>query len=134
MNSSEVINEVKKLNLPAGEYVVVGGAILAAHNLRETNDIDIVATPSILDWCKAEGWKTAPRPNGEAGYTKGCIEIYPEVNAGSHRPETPALIKRADVIQGVPFASLHDLLEWKKAYGREKDMRDVELITKFLSR
>ena len=132
LTKKDIVQEVSKLSLPLGEYVVVGGAILAVHGIRTTSDIDIVATPRILEQCKNEGWESAPRPTGEAGWKKGCIEVYPDVNSGHHRPETPALIKRADMIDGIPFASLNDLLEWKKAYGREKDKQDIELITQHL--
>lgn len=37
------------------------------------------------------------------------------------------------MIQGIQLASLNDVLLFKKGYGREKDMRDVELIEQYLN-
>ena len=57
----DVIEELKKLNFPSEKYVVFGGAALAARGLRETFDIDIVASDDLLAKCGAEGWKEHPR-------------------------------------------------------------------------
>ena len=37
----DVIAEVKKLDLPLGQYVVIGSGIMAQLGLREANDVDI---------------------------------------------------------------------------------------------
>jgi hypothetical protein len=42
------------------------------------------------------------------------------------------LIKDATVIDGVPYVQLEELLKWKKVAAREKDLKDIVLIEKFL--
>lgn len=42
-----ILDKVKALNLPLGEYVVAGAGILEALNIRETNDIDLAVTKDL---------------------------------------------------------------------------------------
>ena len=46
---------------------------------------------------------------------------------------TDQLLKNSSIINGVRVVSLVDLMNWKKAAGRPKDLADVELISKFLA-
>jgi len=43
-----IFERVKKLNLPLGEYVVIGGGILEALGIRNTNDVDIIVVPKLF--------------------------------------------------------------------------------------
>lgn len=42
-------------------------------------------------------------------------------------------IKTADIIRNLPFLRLDLLKRFKQKMGREKDMKDIELIDKYLS-
>jgi hypothetical protein len=42
------------------------------------------------------------------------------------------LIRNAEIIDGVPFIKLDELIKFKKALGRDKDKKDVELIEQYL--
>ena len=44
------------------------------------------------------------------------------------------VIRNSEIIDGVPFMSLNDLMELKRAMGREKDLKDIELIIEYLKR
>jgi hypothetical protein len=44
------------------------------------------------------------------------------------------MIKEADIIDGLPFVKLEYLIEWKKFFRREKDLKDIELIEEFLKK
>ena len=129
-----VIEEIKRLNFPSEKYVVFGGAALAARGLRETFDIDIVASDDLLAKCGAEGWKEHPRlKSGEKnGFHKGIIEIYPNVG-GNFEANFADLRKNAEMIDGIPFCGLNDVIRIKRAYGRAKDLKDIELIENYLS-
>jgi len=39
----------------------------------------------------------------------------------------------AVIIVGLPFLTLKELLAYKKAFGREKDLKDIKLINNYLS-
>ena len=47
---------------------------------------------------------------------------------------TDDLINNAVIIGDVPFVQLDELLKWKKAAAREKDLKDIVLIEKFLAK
>ncbi len=42
------------------------------------------------------------------------------------------IIAKAEIIDGLPFVTLDTVVKWKKLKGREKDIRDIELIEEFL--
>ena len=42
-----IITKVKKLDLPLGQYVVIGSGIMAQLGLRAANDVDIAVTPDL---------------------------------------------------------------------------------------
>ena len=47
-------------------------------------------------------------------------------------PRQKNLLKMAEIIEGIPFAPLTEVLKWKKAFGRPKDVVDIELIEQYL--
>jgi hypothetical protein len=133
LEAADIFREVAQLNFPKGQYVVVGGAVLAAHGIKHTQDIDIVASPELLEKLRQDNkWKITNRPSGDLGVCKGCVEVYPDVNCPAYYPEFKDLLDRVETIQGIPFASLNDVKLFKKGYGREKDIRDIKLIEQWL--
>lgn len=48
MTKKEVIEKIKLLNLPKGEYIIYGAAPFAIYGIREVNDIDMLVTPRII--------------------------------------------------------------------------------------
>lgn len=129
-----IFEKVKSLDLPPDQYVVVGGGVLAARKIRETQDIDIVVTPGLFEEIKEqEGWREDTKPNGGPCLCKDMYEVFLDVNCDSYQPTTKELISRAETINGIPFISLHDLLLFKKGYGRPKDKPDIKLIEEVLA-
>lgn len=51
---------------------------------------------------------------------------------GNYKPDTENLIKSAEIISGVPFLTLQELMKFKKALGREKDLQDIKLMKQHL--
>lgn len=127
-----IFNQIKKLNFPLGKYVVVGGAAMAARGIKNTRDIDIVVTPDLFEKCKREGWRPKLKPNGEIGLQKGIVEVYLDVNCGDFNPTTEYLIQSSEIINGILFLNLKNVIRFKKEYGKEKDARDIGLIEKYL--
>lgn len=140
MNKKEVLEKIKRLNLPSGQYVVVGGGVLAVHNLRETNDIDIVAHPALFKSLQKQGWtldKDYEQKWGAQRLKKDDIEIHPAflfTGNVSKTEDLEKLIQEADIIGGIPFETLEHLLFVKKnavakrIAVREKDVKDVALL------
>jgi hypothetical protein len=44
-----LLEELKKLNLPLGQYAIFGSGILSALNIREASDLDIVVKSDIFE-------------------------------------------------------------------------------------
>lgn len=133
-----VFEEIEKLKLPSEEFVILGSGILAALGIRESNDIDILATPGLFARLKTEGgWKYEVVEIGgtpREKLTSGLAEVFKDFRwqGGSMSPEEG--IASAVQIRGINFLPLERLREIKVQMGREKDVRDVALIDKYLVR
>jgi hypothetical protein len=130
-----IFKEVKELNLPIGEYIVVGSGPMAARGIRECKDIDILVSEKLYNKLVAEDWRIVEI----AGVTrklmvlkKGLFEINKDLKFGKYNPETQNLINNAEIINGIPFLSLPELIKFKTALGRQKDFDDIKLIEKYL--
>ncbi|MEK9156944.1 MAG: zinc ABC transporter substrate-binding protein [Patescibacteria group bacterium] len=133
------VEEVKKLALPAGSYIVVGGGCLAVRGLRETKDVDIVVTPTVFEMLISQGWSldSVYEQKWHRRRLKcGDIEIYPDIFLEKTNTfvDIDDLIQRADVIDGIPLLPLKSLCMFKSDTGREKDIQDIALIDAFLRR
>lgn len=131
----DIIAEAKKLNFPPDKYVVFAGAALAARGLKETHDLDIIVAHDLLGSLKGkDGWEDHPRIDLDEpwGLHRGDVELYPTVGAGV-KLTFEELRARAELIDDVPVCSLMDLITIKQAYGREKDLVDIERIKAHLA-
>jgi hypothetical protein len=129
----DVIAEVKKLDLPLGQYVVVGSGILAQLGLREANEVDIAVTPDLHAPLRAlEEWEEEER-YGRIFLKKGAVEIIPRLEWEDYPTTAEEAIASATIINGVPFMNLHELLKFKRALGREKDLPDIAMIEEYLA-
>lgn len=129
-----IITKIKELNFPIGEYVVVGSGILDALNIREANDIDIAVTNDLHQKLKETGeWKEYERYDLIRVFLKKDVyEIIPQLNWDKYETTTEEAISSAKIIEGIPFMNLEELIKFKTALGREKDLKDIELIKKYL--
>jgi len=131
----DIFEELKELNLPIGEYIVVGSGPMAARGIRECKDIDILVLEKLYNKLVIEDWKIVEI----TGVTrklmvlkKGLFEINKDLKFGEYNPETQNLINNAEIINGIPFLSLPELIKFKTALGRQKDFDDIKLIEEYL--
>lgn len=130
MNLTE---KVKELNLPFGKYAVFGSGPLSVHGIRETRDIDIITTPEIYHQLKTQpGWEEKSWPSGGKFLSKDEFEVTTDWKYKDYDPNILKIISEADIISGIPFIRLEEVIAWKKAYGREKDLEDIKLIENYL--
>ena len=131
------------LGFPLGKYIVVGGA-MEAFGIRKAKDLDIVVTENLFAELMQKGWKLCECEKCRAEWKLGStdrilkgdgVDILSEYSCGdSYYADTYELIRNAAIIDGVPYVQLRELLKWKKASGREKDLKDIALIEKFLAK
>ena len=130
---NNIIDEVNVLQLPIGKYAVISGGSLSVRGIREHGDVDVVVTADLYEQLKNDGsWEEVEKRPGSFGLQKGNYEVLPDfTNAIGCALTVEEVIENADVIEGVPFMSLDDVVKLKEAMGREKDMRDLELIREY---
>jgi len=118
---------VKKEKISYNDFAVFGSGPLAVRNLREARDIDIIVRPCIF-----EKLKQKYKPDNRGYICINNIEI-----AQDWQPwfsDVNVLIDSADIINGIRYVKLQYVLEWKKAFNREKDKKDIALIENYLSK
>ena len=126
----DIFNEVNKINLPVGEYAVVGGGVLAAYGLRKHNDVDFIVTPNLYKKLITEGWTKDEKKDFVV--RSGNYEASLNFCYKNYKPNTLDLIKNAVFINNIPFIQLTELLKFKKELGRDKDKMDIKLINSYL--
>lgn len=133
MKAIEIAEKIKSLNLPLGKYAVVGGSVLAMHNIRESEDIDLIVKPEVYEQLKnLKKWKEVIRSNGSKVLLNNEFDVGIDWTMGDYSPDVSNLISEAEIIEGVPCLRLEEIATWKKAFGREKDIKDVQMIEEYL--
>lgn len=133
----DIFKKLKEINLPQGEYVVVGGAI-TAHNIRESRDVDILVTPKLYQELQKQGYEACTckqcLETSRIMLHKDDVDILPNLMFGNYIGDTKQLIAGADIIKGFPFIKLTELIQFKRELGRDKDFADIKLIEEFLNK
>ncbi len=121
------------LDLPTQDFAIFGSGPMFAHGLKDLgHDIDIVA--------RGRAWEVAaklntpvPTKSGNALVVElfeGEIEIFNSWAPGEWNIDE--LIDNAEVVEGVRFVQLEEVLKWKRMMNRPKDVEDIALIDKYL--
>lgn len=130
MNNGDLFQRVKELKMPIGRYALFGSAPLGIRGLRDCHDIDIIVTEDMWDEYKRKNWETRTMPHGSQYLWNNEIELWKDWKPGKW--DIQKLIDEAEIIDRLPFVRLERVLEWKNLSGREKDLKDVEIIKNFL--
>ncbi len=128
----DIFKEVRDLNLPLGQYIVVGSGTMEALGIRKSKDIDLVVTEDLYKEFEKKGWEKKQVSENRFGIKQGKYEMFKDFVCGNYRPDAAELINNAQIINGLPFLPLEELLKFKKELGREKDLKDIELIEEYL--
>ena len=126
-----IIKLVKDAKLPVGEYIVVGSGTMAALGIRDAGDIDLVISAGLYQKLKQTGWEEVDKGEYKVLYND-LFEAGLCWDSVNEIPNLDELKKDAVMIDGVAFASLGRVREWKLKMRRLKDIKDVLLIDKYL--
>ena len=122
------------LDLDRRDFVIFGSGPLLAYGLRQSiRDLDIVA--------RGKAWERVSRHGSPV---RGSINCAPmslfwggliQFSRGwvSDDWDADDLIDRAEIIQGLPFAQLTDVLAYKQMLLRPKDRPDIAALLHALS-
>ena len=128
---------VRSLELPEGSYVVIGGSGLAVRGIRESNDVDMVVTNELFKELQNKGWpidEPFRQKWNRVRLKREPFEIFTDIYLKRSNQFIPAdqLIKKAELIEGIPFLSVRDILFYKTDDPRSKDIADIALIANYL--
>jgi hypothetical protein len=129
-----IVDRIKALNLPAGQFVVIGSGVMDALGLRAAHDIDLVVTPEYFATLKqAGGWMLAKK-HGEEVLTHGALEVW--LSWGSHngQPNFSELYDNGLTIDGIRFTDPTFVRDWKVEHNRPKDRADIAILNEYLDR
>ncbi len=120
--------QLQDVGLGLDECVVIGSGALNALKLRPAKDIDLMVSEDTYQKLKESGdFRIGTWPDQEV-LLKGVFEIG-RIWGGEN---FESAYKKAFVIDGVAYFNLQDLRKWKLAKGRDKDLRDVQLLDNYL--
>ena len=131
---SNFLQKIKDLQLPAGEFAIFGSGPLAVRNIRESHDADLIVFEKLFEEYKQKSdWKYKGFER-DGRYVemieKDEVEFYKDWRPGEWN--IAKLIQESEIINGLPFVKLDEVLKWKKISNREKDKKDILLIEKYL--
>ncbi|MEV8052133.1 MULTISPECIES: hypothetical protein [Streptomyces] len=126
-----LLGRLNSLEFERDDFLVFGSAPLMVHGLRsELGDLDVLA--------RGDAWKRAHRlglpSTGKATgspamhFWGGEIEVFDQWISAEWQFDH--LASRADVIEGVRFAGLQDVLAYKAELMRPKDLADIGALRK----
>lgn len=123
LNKEQILDKLKGLGFPKDQYCVMTGAALVLYGVKpETADIDIGCTCQLFSELQQRGFGITKEKPGKGIVIDDNIEIFED-----WMPE------KKNLIYDVPVANLLDIRKFKEQLGRDKDLRDIALIDKFLS-
>lgn len=133
LNSIPIFKKLLSLELNPEDYLVFGSTPMWLYGLKDlSGDVDILARGEA--WAKATQLGKVETPASGASKVvrlfDGEIEIFDGWFPGEW--DVDALISNAVRIDGVRFASLEDVIEWKKEFGRVKDLEHARVIEEYL--
>lgn len=135
MSNTELFKQVKLLNLPIGEYAIFGSGPMGIRNLREMHDVDLIISEKIYEEYKdKKGWERRDIQENNECY-QGLVNHSMNIEMWKDWYvdwSVEKLIKDAEIIDGMSFVRIETLLKWKKLMAREKDLKDAEIIEKYL--
>ena len=119
LDKKQIIARLEELNLDDTKYWVITGGAMVLYGLREqTSDIDLGCTSNLANLLQQEGFPVERMPDGTRKIVvEEDVEIFENW-----------LENKVERFEGVPVISIQGLIEMKRALGREKDFRDIQLI------
>lgn len=113
------------LNLPKEHYWILAGASLVMHGVKdETRDIDLGCSKFLFQNLIKNGYKPIVlNDSSRVIRVKEDLEIFEEWK-----------VDNIEVINNLPVGSLESIRKHKIELGREKDLKDIELIDSFLQK
>lgn len=137
MDRVQLIDLLKSIDLPIGEWCVFGGACLAANDIRPAEDVDIFVTPKLYTKLSQRGWEEHVTNSTNSCYLQTVhdgitVQAFTACGTSKWRPQVERYINTPEIIGGMPFMPLEEMYAWKAATRRSKDLEDIAKIEPYL--
>jgi len=131
------LKQFNLLGFPTSDWIIFGGSVLSAYNLRHTNDLDIVVSSELYTICKDHPAFT----EFDARYGKGLKLINSVVEVFDNilplKLNFDEIMERSSKVMleniKANMISIHLLRKWKIESARIKDFEDIVLIDNFIN-
>lgn len=127
----DIQKTLEPLQLPAGELVVVSGAVLQQLGIRPAYDIDIAVTDEVFEYLTSlPGWQEVRKYGllpDRVRTTYGLIDA----GIGWGEWNMDELLSDSIRFEDIAFASLDKVAAWKRQRNRIKDRDDLDLIDRY---
>jgi len=138
-NNQEKFAVLREFNLPNDQYIITGSGPLGIRNMRTMGDLDIIVSPSLLATLLKKYEITDENGIKKIILSEGVLEAFWEdsfdsVQFDSQAPTIAARIESAEIIDGLPFDTLENVLYYKRKGEREKDLHDIFLIEQWMKK
>lgn len=124
------LDELKSFDLPPDDFVVFGSSCMAIRGLHVNHDIDIMVNDHLWRNLKTK-YSFAKKDVLLLGENIECFNVWPK---NIDFDNVDGLTGGADIIDGIRFASLDKVLEWKKMRMMEKDIKHIKIIEDYLGK
>lgn len=120
MNKDEIIKILKKYNFDKEKYIVISGASMVMHGIKDkTSDIDIAVSKDYYNYL-LEHYECVFEVTNVFNH-----KIYLIDNIVSFGED---YFTKPEFIEDIPVQTLEDVINLKKSLNRDKDKIDIELI------
>ena len=133
----EIKSKLNEKDLNSDNAIVIGSGILNALKLRESNDIDVVATPEKYQSLALDSPFKKQIKRGQEILTSDLLEIMTSWTVLGKSWTFNDLLEHSVVINGIRYNTVQFLLDAKRSWlanedVRQKDIDNVKLMEAYL--
>lgn len=130
VNRKEILDILSEYNFNFDEYVVISSAALVLHGVKEvTKDIDISVTDDYYEYLEKNYECELERYDDKNDVNIYYIDNIINFSTNYYSDSEDDFV----IINGVKVQSIPAIIKLKETLNREKDIKDLKLIDKFLN-
>lgn len=123
------IRQLRAMDLDPDHFVIFGSAPMLVHGLRSrVSDLDVVARGAVWQQVSASGMPAHGTLSGDRAWQFCCGQLQFFDRWITREWDTDTLIDNADVIDGLRYAPLAEVLRYKQELRRPKDEADIQVL------
>lgn len=118
----DLIERLRSLDLPAGDYAVFGsGPLIVRGIIKAVNDLDVISRGAAWEYARSIGDLVYLEEHDVevVSFDDGSITVGTSWAYGDF--DIDVLIDTAELIDGLPYVRLEHVVLYKEAAGRPKD-------------